>query len=131
MEKFTTLNESTTPKVRTAIQTKLNELKELGLHIELKGITYSSDSFTAKIKAQIVKEGEDPKPLSQINWEKGFYAKHGVPKDALGKTITLQGSTYTIIGCSDRKMKNCIVVKHNGNGQTYNCSASMITNALK
>jgi len=130
MKNITTFTPNNLELIRNEIESKLAELKELGLHISLGNMSYSPITFTAKISCQLVSDGEEAKSEYEINWEKGGYFKHGLNKDDLGKTINLRGEDHTIVGCKVRRGKNGIIIKSKSGG-LYNFNSTEAARLLK
>jgi len=116
--------------VRSKLESKLAELKEFGLHIDIGSISYNTTSFSAKLRCQLVQNGEDAKPEHVLNWEKGFHFKHGFEKEDLGKTISFRGEKYEIVGCSTRASKNGIRIA-DSNGKVYKFDSNEAVRLLK
>lgn len=90
--KIANFNKQNLPSVRAEINTKLAELKALGLDIKMGNISFTNSSFTAKINCRL--EGASDPYAEEFN-SSGMTYKY---KDAIGKAVTFLGGTYTFKG---------------------------------
>ena len=109
--KFTSITKTNVEQVRSEINKKLSELKELGLNIDLGNIRYDNDSLTSKITCSI----ENAKDPCVKEFERSLVGRTN--PHFLGKTIVFQGKEYKFTGMIPRARKNNARVERNG--QTY------------
>ncbi len=104
-QKITEFKKSNMTAVREEIQTKLNELKKLGLEISLGNIRYDTEQFTSKMTVRL--EGAQDPNEKEFERSKEYF-KH---RHALGKDVQLQGKTYTFVGFKPRARKNKAIIE--------------------
>mgnify|MGYP001012318223 CR=1 FL=1 len=93
MAKFTTFKKDNIKEIRDAIQTKLNELKEIGLNAALGNIKFDAYSLTSPITATI----EGGKSQYEIEFLKRYYS-HCFKGDEVGKEFIRCGHEYKFLG---------------------------------
>jgi hypothetical protein len=91
--KIESFNKTNLKDVREQIQNKLNELKELGLTIELGSISFDKSSFTSKVTCSLSDHGDK----YSIEFD-GRHLMYGMTKDQLGKTFYLNGNKCKFMG---------------------------------
>lgn len=115
--KIANFNKQNLPSVRAEINTKLAELKALGLDIKMGNI-----SFTAKINCRL--EGASDPYAEEFN-SSGMTYKY---KDAIGKAVTFLGGTYTFKGFKPgSRVKRAIIEK---GSKMYRVNFSSISDQL-
>lgn len=116
---YTKFDTTNIEDVKNTIQMKLDELKYLGLNIELKKITYDNDSFKSSIEVNL--------PGALNKYEKAFNELIvGHPKlvsDDLNVNIWLyNGKQYKIIGYNTRARKFPLLIRLEGTTLDYKVS---------
>jgi len=80
-------------QVRKEIETKLEELKALGLDVSIGNISYDDTKFTTKMTVSLASAGDI--------YEQEFKSKcdyFGMKEDLVGTTFTLRGKEYVFRG---------------------------------
>jgi hypothetical protein len=91
--KIESFNKTNLKYVREQIQNKLNELKELGLTIELGSISFNESSFTSKVTCSLSDHGDK----YSIEFDRR-HMMYGMSKEHLGKTFLLNGNKCKFLG---------------------------------
>jgi len=114
MKQFKSFNKSNIGSARQEIQKKLDELKALGLEIDLGNIRFSTDSFNAKINVKV--SGAECQYAK--DFRHSFYFQN--LGDVLGKQCKLGNEKFTFIGINRRARKNNAIIE-NTQGKRYSC----------
>jgi hypothetical protein len=120
---FTEFNQESIEYFREEIQSKLDELAELGIVVTLGNIRYGNTNFNGKIEVAF-QNGPD-KYENEFN--RSIYKKQY--PDAIGKTVTLSSGTYTFCGFRPRARKQKALIK-NSAGKTFRVDFSVISSQL-
>ncbi len=123
--KIESFNKNNLSEVRAQIQEKLNELKELGLIIELGNISYSDLTFTTKMTCALSSAGNK---YSAEFMKK--YMIHGMSKEHLGKTFMLNGQKHKFIGFKPGARTNIAIYENLANCQGYRTSVPQLLSYL-
>jgi hypothetical protein len=98
---------------------------ETGLKLSLKGGRYTDFSFTTKLEVEISSSAtSDPDEVTKKQkdlWNK-FHSSYGFEKEWLGKTVSISGESYRIIGLNIRKPKYCVILYSYSKNTTVGCS---------
>lgn len=105
MEKYSEFTKENMQSVREDIQTKLDELRALGLIVELKNITYEKDAFRGKIEARL--ENADTPEVKEF--KKSIEGRKN--PEFLDLNIKLGDKKYQFIGFKPRARKNKALIK--------------------
>lgn len=94
-------------------------------------INYDTHEFTTKLTAYLLEDDldENSESVEQVLWDRYCY-KFDLPKDGFGKTITLSGRRFKIIGILPNARKNCVKILAIDNNQIYKASNSAVIRAL-
>ena len=114
MKQFKSFNKSNIGSARKEIQQKLDELKALGLEIDLGNIRFGSDSFTSKITVKVA--GAECQFAKDFR-DSYFHMRMG---DVIGKPCKLGKNEYTFVGINRRARKNNAIIE-DSNGKQYAC----------
>jgi len=97
-----------------------------GVKISIGSSSYSTAEFTTKVKIE-TPEAEN------LNKDKNKqYAKMlGLPEDIVGKTIVLQGHSYTVIRLDIGKPKNPVIIQKVGSDKTYKVTVDTAKSTLR
>ncbi len=117
MHKIKQFNKTNIEHVRKEIQTKLNELKKLGLEIYLGNIRYDAEEFTSKITVRL--EGAQDPMEKEFKLSKEYLQY----KHALGKEVQVQGKSHNFVGFKPRARKNKAIIERNGKSWRIGFSA--------
>lgn len=102
-----------------------NDLKKLekkySLNINLGNITYKESSFTSKVTFS--KSTGNAKKDEKVAFLESCESKT-VPASWYGKTFTMKGKKYKVVGINNKARKNCIIVK--SGEQKYIVSKSQV-----
>jgi hypothetical protein len=116
--------------IREALnQALISVSTKFDIDLKVGAITFTQDSFTAKLIANIKKSSEEKESECLEEWNQ--YAELiGLKKEHYGKSFTAQGKTFTITGLKlqNRKMP---VLASDTNGKKYKLSVETIQNYLK
>lgn len=108
---YTNFDATNIEGVKNTIQMKLDELKMLGLNIEINKITYDNDSFRSSIEVSL--------PGALNKFEKAFKTlaighTKLVPDDLNVNRWLYKGKYYTITGYNTRARKYPLMVREVG-----------------
>jgi|694.fasta_scaffold24073_12 hypothetical protein len=122
--------------LRSDIEAALAEVaKKHGITLGVGNISFRADSFSAKITAATVAEGDDSDGVmsgKQMKWAQDFKSHaslFGMKHTDLGKTVTIGAFTYVIVGARPRAKQN--IVLQNPNGGFNVQEASVVAKFLK
>lgn len=116
-------------KIRETLQPILDTIeKDLGIRVNVGKIRYYKDgqSFDGGLSGVVVSAD----PIHLINWKRGFYVKHKVPKEILNLKFKYQKVEFQIVGCSRRKQKYGIHCKKLYSGSITRFNAEHIKKLL-
>jgi hypothetical protein len=119
MKQFKSFNKSNIGSARKEIQKKLDELKALGLEIDLGNIRFSADSFNAKINVKV--SGAECQYAKDFR-NSFYFQKLG---DVIGKQCKLGNDTFTFVGINRRARKNNALIE-NAQGKRFSCSLDFL-----
>lgn len=106
MNKITTFDKSSVKVTIDVIQSKLDELKEFGLDIQLKNTRYDADSFTSKIEVRL----ENAEDEFSKAWNHSFDST--MNKDiTVGQTFDFNGKEHIFRGFKPRARTNHAIVE--------------------
>lgn len=103
---FTNFDNNSIVKARDLIQSKLDELKNFGLNIEIGRIGYQSSSFSAKIQCVIPESGEEEYSAKTLAFKNNLhsYSKiYDVSPKMFGKRAVFEGEKFMFVGINPRK----------------------------
>jgi len=125
-KKFTEFNKGNLDEARALIQSKLDELAELGLIVKMGNISYGADSFTSKLTTTI-NGGAD-----EFEVEYNRNVKFGACEDNLvGLQFQKGTKLYTFRGMQPRARKNAYLAENGANNGLYKFSKEEIMKLLK
>ena len=122
--KYTNFNKGNIKSVREQIQKKLDELKALGLEINLKNMRYDSSMVDAKMTITVV-GGEDEYASEFKRVAQGF-----AKPDAVGKTIAFMGKKYIFRGFRPRARKSKALIEDVSTGKLFRVEYNDIVGQL-
>ena len=119
MKQFKSFNKSNIGSARKEIQQKLDELKALGLEIDLGNIRFGNDSFTSKITVKVAG--------AECQYAKDYRSSFLFKKfgDVVGKECKLGTDTFTFVGINRRARKNNAIIE-NSQGKRFACSLDFL-----
>jgi hypothetical protein len=101
---------------------------QYGLTVKPQGGRFDSNSFTPKVTFCIPTiDGASGKTVNKKDLEmfKKFAPMHGIDPEAFGKTITLVGKVYTIVGWNTKASKSPIGIQDE-HGKTFKCQIESV-----
>jgi len=128
------LDRATVKKIRELMQTALDDLdveEEIGQKIKFSvgNASFSGNSVTFKVEGATM--GEDGQVNNKAADDFRRYANlWGLSPDDLGREISVNGKTMTIVGGKPRSKKYPILAENMGNGKIYKLSAWTVKAAL-
>lgn len=113
-------NEINLKVLREMLKIKLAEIEQqTGIKLKVGNITYSKNSFDAKLKAVIPTTGTEGYSTYELLLKEGI-TKHGykysINESEFGRKKEIFGVTYTFIGIKDRAQKYPFVLKRETDG---------------
>lgn len=121
-------NKENLKKLRMEINEALEKIQEFhGINITLGNISYSDKEFSVKLNCAVLGDDGMAKPEYLVNWEAGYWRKHGLRETDLNKAFKADdGEWYKVVGCSQRSSKYGIMALHVKTGKVYKMSYSMV-----
>ena len=118
-----TFTKSNLGAVRTDINSALADVEaKYGIKLDIGSINYDGSTFTTKLKAYAT--GGDNSNAGKIDWDKNCF-RFGLKKEDFGKTIKVNGETFTVSGIKPRSSKYPILAT-NSDGKIYKFHYSVI-----
>lgn len=113
---YTELGKNNIKDVRSEVQKKLEELRELGLDIQMGTIRYDDSSFRVKVTGTLTNSPTLPK--LQLASESEIYN----PENK-GRKVKVHGKIFTFMGVAPNARKNKCIIKTPRNKE-YVCPPS-------
>ena len=115
--------------LRKDIQEVLDQIKtKYGLsELTLKGIRFSSASFTSTITGSVTSEEAEDRGRNQIKF---FALSHGLPENLLGCEFLLDGAVFTITRVAFQNPKFPIIAHCKNDGRSFKFSVQRIKELL-
>lgn len=117
-------NKANLQQIRADIATALAAVeKKHGMTLKLGNIKFNDGYFYGKMEA--TKIGGESKEATFFKANAKFY---GIQPDALGKTITSNGKTFTIVGMKSNSVNKPVLVK-DATGTTFKMRKEFVASA--
>ena len=126
--KVTTIDKTSLRALRPAIESALKDAGIEGVAFRLGSATYSPGSnATFKLEVSLVKQDGTVATKEVTDWNR-YAPLDGLPKDGIGKTVTINGRQVTITGYKPRRHK----YPYSGtiNGRSFKFTRSQVQRAF-
>lgn len=125
MKKIQQFNKTNVSQVRDLIENTLKALEGYNINVSVGNITYTDNSFTAKITTSILGDSGEVKSPEVISWESGDYRRHSLnlKESDLNREFTFNNERYAIVGCKERRCQRGIIGKRLRDGKLFAINA--------
>lgn len=132
--KVTNFDKANLPAIRKDIDAALKAVSEkYGIAINIGNISFSNSSFTAKMTAATLTEGQDsninPKWKSDFDRKAWILEANGLPRGSFGKKFILSGKECKIVGA--QPVKDNLIVQYTNDTKFWTIPAEKIIAAFK
>ena len=129
---ITRINRQVCRRLADVMETTLNEMEIEGIAIKVGNATFCSDNATFKIEVAVKSDDGDDgvvKTREASDWP--IYASgYGLPRDGIGKVISISGEKLEIVGIKPKSKKFPILCKRLSDGKIYKYPVRVIKEAL-
>lgn len=133
--KVTNFDKANLPAIRKDMEAALKSVSEkYGIVLDIGNITFTGNTFTAKLVAATLSEGESESDINP-KWKLDFDRKawileaNGLPKGSFGKKFILSGKECKIVGA--QPVKDNLIVQYTNDTKFWTVPSEKIIAAFK
>ena len=104
--------------------------EERGLDLSFSGGTMLEDGCMLKIDFRKSAASSEMQAKAKSTYE-AYAPMLGMPADAFGKKVVVNGRIFSIVGLDFAKPKNCVQLKREGDGKMFKCPPQTAINGLR
>ena len=123
------IDRSTCRDIRDQLAAHLASLQIEGAKIRIGNASFTNSQVTFKVEVALVSADGVVQTKEGENWSL-YAASYGLPKDALGKQVTLNGKVCELMGIAPRSSKYPILAKMIRGGKMYKFQLATVKDAL-
>jgi len=125
MPKITVIDRAACQEIAKALEIALAKVDLDGVTVKVNSGRYSPENVIYKVEVAVVNPDGSVNDKLAIDWRR-YCGQFGLPKDALGKVVRLNGEDVKIVGLKPRSRQYPIVGQRIRDGKRYKYSASMV-----